>query len=63
MSELLIGYYAEASVEFWVTQRTGFFFGAVLESLDDFVQNFAGRTANVTLSDATLIRFGIIHRF
>lgn len=63
VSELLIGYYAEASIEFWLTQRTGLFLGAVLESMDNFVQNFAGRTANVTLSDATLIRFGVIHRF
>lgn len=62
-SELLVGYYAEVSLEYWITQRTGLFFGAVLESMDDFVQNFAGRTAGVTLSDATLIRFGVIHRF
>lgn len=63
ITELLVGYYAEASIEYWITQRTGFFLGAVIESMDDFVQNFAGRTATVTLSDATLVRFGIIHRF
>lgn len=63
MSELLVGYYAEVSIEFWFTQRTGLFFGAVLESMDDYVQEFAGRSASVVLSDATLIRFGVIHRF
>lgn len=63
ITEILVGYYAEVSIEYWITQRTGLFLGAVLESMDDFVQNFAGRTASVTLSDATLVRFGVIHRF
>jgi hypothetical protein len=63
VSEFLVGYYAEVSIEYWITQRTGFFLGAVIESLDDFVQTFGGRTAAVAIGDATLVRVGIVHRF
>ena len=63
MTDLIAGFYAEATVEYWITQRTGFFIGATYESVDDFVQAFGGRTASVLLGDATVVRFGIIHRF
>lgn len=63
MRDLIAGFYAEATVEYWITQRTGFFLGATFESVDDFVQTLGGRTASVLLGDATVVRFGIIHRF
>ncbi len=63
MTELVLGYYAEASIEYWLTQRTGLFLGAVLESIDDFNQQFGGRTASVMLGEALVVRFGIVHRF
>jgi hypothetical protein len=63
MTDLIAGFYAEATIEYWITQRTGFFFGATFESVDDFLQTFGGRTASVLLGDATVVRFGIIHRF
>lgn len=63
MSDLIAGFYAEATIEFWFTQRTGIFLGATFESIDDYVQTFGGRTASVLLGDATVVRFGIIHRF
>lgn len=63
LTDLIAGFYAEATIEYWITQRTGFFVGATFESVDDFVQTFGGRTASVLLGDATVVRFGIIHRF
>ena len=63
MSDLIAGFYDEATVEYWFTQRTGIFLGATFESVDDFVQTLGGRTASVLLGDATVVRFGIIHRF
>ena len=63
MSDLIAGFYAEAMIELWFTQRTGFFLGATFESIDDYSQALAGRTASVLLGDATVVRFGIIHRF
>lgn len=63
MSDLLVGFYAQASIEYWLTQRTGLFVGATFESIDDFVQTFGGRTASVVLGDATVVRVGVVHRF
>lgn len=63
MSDFIAGFYAEAMLELWFTQRTGFFAGATFESIDDYSQAFGGRTASVLLGDATVVRFGIIHRF
>jgi hypothetical protein len=63
MTEVLVGYYAEITAEYWITQRTGFFLGAVIESLDDFVQTVGSRTATVAVGEALVFRVGIIHRF
>ncbi len=63
LTDLLIGYYAEVSFEYWITQRTGFFIGAAFESMEDYVQSFGGRTASVILGDSTVVRFGVVHRF
>jgi len=63
LTELVLGYYAEAAIEYWITQRTGVFIGAVLESIDDFDHIFGGRTASVVLGEALVLRVGIVHRF
>lgn len=63
ITELVFGYYAEIALEYWITQRTGLFFGAAIESIDDFNHVFGGRTASVMLGDSTVVRIGVIHRF
>jgi len=63
ITEVVFGYYAEVSFEYWITQRTGLFFGAALESIDDFNHVFGGRTASVMLGESTIVRVGVVHRF
>ena len=63
LTEMIVGYYASASFEYWLTQRTGLFVGASYESIDDFVQTMGGRSASVLLGDALVVRFGMVTRF
>lgn len=63
LSEMIFGYYAEVTAEYWITQRTGFFIGGLMESIDDFVHSVGGRTASVSVGEAYVFRVGIIHRF
>lgn len=62
-SELLIGYYGEIAAEFWFTPRTAIFFGAVYESLDNYVQLVGGRSASINLGQNLVVQFGITTRF
>jgi hypothetical protein len=62
-SELVVGYYGDLAIEFWVTPRTAFFLGMAYEALDTYVQTVGGRTASVELGDNMVLRVGITTRF
>ncbi|MBI5380934.1 MAG: hypothetical protein HZA31_03440 [Opitutae bacterium] len=66
-SHLLPGYYADANLEFWLTETAGFYAGAVFQSNGNFTQTVKTDTANystkVDLSRLSGMRAGLSVRF
>lgn len=66
-SKLLPGYYADASMEYWLTERAGFYVGAIFQSSGDYEQSIATESANystrVDLSSLQGFRMGMNIRF
>ena len=65
--KLLPGYYADATVQFDLTERTGFYAGAILQSAGSYTQNVDSANANystkIDLSNQQGIRAGMSYRF
>ena len=62
--KFLPGYYVEFNAEYWVTERTGFYFGVSQQTLRGFNQNpLSGRTAKVDMGSSAGWRIGIVTRF
>jgi len=68
--EFMVGGYAEANAEFWITFRTGFYGGVVYEALGkykhEFVDPFTTKSlgvANVNVGSGLSFRLGLITRF
>ncbi len=61
--KLVMGYYASANLEFWLTESTGVYAGASYESLADFEQEVGGRKASVDVGQGVAIRGGLTYRF
>lgn len=58
------GVYGEINAEYWLTERTGFYAGATLQTLRSFSATpLSGRTATVDLGDNAGWHVGIITRF
>jgi hypothetical protein len=62
-SKFISGTYAEANVEWLLTDRTGFFLGATIEQLGDYEQALGTRTAKVEIGGNSGFRFGMTTRF
>ncbi len=62
-SKFLHGAYVDVNVEWWLTQRTGFFLGATFEKLGKYEQVISDRSANVEIGGNGGLRFGITTRF
>lgn len=65
--KLLPGYYADATVQFDVTERTGFYAGAVFQSAGSYTQNVDSTAAHystkIDLSNQNGLRAGLSIRF
>ena len=65
--KLLPGYYADATVQFDLTERTGFYAGAILQSAGSYTQNVDSTNANystkIDLANQQGIRAGMSYRF
>jgi hypothetical protein len=62
--DFVMGYYGTLNVEYWVTQRTGFFVGVTYEDMGEFKQDpLRERTAKIDIGNGTGFRFGISTRF
>jgi hypothetical protein len=65
--KLLPGYYADATVQFDLTERTGFYAGAILQSAGSYTQNVdtanAHYSTKIDLSNQSGIRAGMSYRF
>lgn len=59
----IVGYYGETNLEYWVTDRTGFYAGLTYEKLGSYNQSLGNRVANIDLSSSVGFRFGIVTRF
>jgi hypothetical protein len=66
-SRLLPGYYADASMEYWLSGRTGFYLGAIYQNSGDYLQTINTTTTNYTtkvdLSSLQGFRFGMNFKF
>jgi len=67
MSHLLPGYFADASLQFDLTERTGFYAGAVFQSAGSYTHNLNSDTAHysskVDFSNQQGLRAGMTYRF
>ncbi len=63
VNEITFGGFAGVDLEYWVSDKTGFYAGAAYESLGDFTQEYQGRKAEISGGSGTSFRFGIITRF
>jgi len=62
--KIIPGLYGEVNVEYWMTERTGFYFGVSQQTLRNYKQNpLSGRTANIDLGSSSGWRIGIITKF
>lgn len=65
--KLLPGYYADATVQFDLTERAGFYAGAVFQSAGSYTQNVSTATANyatkIDLANQNGVRAGLSIRF
>jgi hypothetical protein len=58
------GLYGEFNAEYWVTERTGFYFGLTQQSMGHYTQNpLSGRTATIDMGKSSGWRLGIMTRF
>ena len=58
------GCYGEVNLEYWVTERTGFYFGMSKQSMREFSQRpLSGRSARVDLGTSSGWKFGVMTRF
>jgi hypothetical protein len=58
------GYYGSVNMEYWVSERTGFYVGADYQKLGNYSQiPLSGRTAKIDLGTASGWRVGIMTRF
>jgi hypothetical protein len=58
------GYYGNLNAEYWVTERTGFYFGMSFEQMGHYYQRpLSGRTATVELGKTSGWQLGIMTRF
>jgi hypothetical protein len=66
-SKFLVGYYADATLQFDVTERTGFYVGAVYQATGSYDQTIATANANYTtkidLNNLNGLRAGMTFRF
>jgi hypothetical protein len=66
-TKFLVGYYADATLQFDVTERTGFYAGAVYQATGSYNQTVAGANANyqtkVDLNNLNGLRAGMTFRF
>jgi hypothetical protein len=56
-------YYAEADAEYWLTERSGFYFGANYQKSGSYDQSIGGRTATINLGTTSGVQGGITLRF
>lgn len=61
--EFMIGGYAEANTEFWITFRTGLYGGVVYEALGKYKHQFNDAVADVNVGSGLSFRLGVITRF
>lgn len=65
--KLLPGYYADATVQFDLTERTGFYAGAIFQSAGSYTQSITNETANyatkIDLANQNGLRAGMTIRF
>jgi hypothetical protein len=65
--KLLPGYYADATVQFDLTERAGFYAGAVFQSAGSYTQNVDTENANystkIDLANQNGVRAGLSIRF
>lgn len=65
--KLLAGYYADASLQFDITERTGFYAGAIFQSAGSYTQSLNNATANystkIDLGNQSGLRAGMSIRF
>jgi hypothetical protein len=65
--KLLPGYYADATLQYDLTDRTGFYAGAVFQSAGDYTQRIDNETAHyatkIDLSNQSGVRAGLSYRF
>ena len=66
-NHFLPGYYADANLEYWITDTTGFYAGAVYQNTGDFKQEVKTDTADFTtkvdMSSLSGLRAGMNFRF
>jgi hypothetical protein len=62
-SLLLPAYYANANAEYWMTERTGFYLGAMFQKSGSYDQTVVDRTASIDLGSAYGFQSGITLRF
>lgn len=67
MSHLLPGYYADATVQFDLTERTGFYAGAVIQGAGEYTQNISTTavqsSTKIDLARQQGFRTGMTYRF
>jgi hypothetical protein len=56
-------FYADADAEYWLTERSGFYFGADFQKSGSYEQTLGGRTANVDLGTTYGVSTGLTLRF
>ncbi|MBC7367582.1 MAG: hypothetical protein H7343_12375 [Undibacterium sp.] len=66
-SKFLVGYYADATLQFDATERTGFYIGAVYQATGSYDQTIASTNANystkIDLNNLNGLRAGMTFRF
>jgi hypothetical protein len=62
-SKFLTGYYADVTVDWLATERTGLFAGVAVQQLAGYDQSVGGRTAKIDFGSAVGIRGGINFKF
>lgn len=62
-SKFLAGYYADMTVDFSATERTGLYAGVSLQHLGSYDQSVSGRTAKIDFGSSLGIRGGMSYKF
>jgi hypothetical protein len=62
--KFIMGAYGEFNAEYWMTERTGFYFGLSMQAMNNFNQNkLSGRTATIDMGKTAGWRLGIMTKF